>query len=96
MELPKSERELKGLCASCLAPECSGRDKYKMNANVCGLHQPVTLAHIAPLESMRSRLCAALGLPADSAPETVAESLGLREPPAVVVPEMTEDDEGEL
>jgi len=75
MELPKSDHELKALCASCLAPECLGRDKHKMNASVCGWHQPVTLAHIAPLESMRSRLCAALGLPADSTPETVAEAL---------------------
>ena len=33
------------------------------------------LAHIDTLESMRSRLCAALGLPVDSAPETVAEAL---------------------
>lgn len=33
------------------------------------------VAKLKPLESMRSRLCAALGLPADSAPETVAEAL---------------------
>ena len=38
------------------------------------------------LESMRSRLCAALGLPADSAPETVAEAVEARR---VVVPELT-------
>lgn len=89
MELPKSDHELKALCASCLAPECLGRDKHKMNASVCGWHQPVTLAHIAPLESMRSRLCAALGLPADSAPETVAEAVEARR---VVVPEPTCDE----
>ena len=48
------------------------------------------LAHIDTLESMRSRLCDALGLPADSAPETVAEAVEARR---VVVPELTEDDE---
>ena len=84
MKLPKSDHELKALCASCLALECLGRDKHKMNASVCGWHQPVTLAHIAPLESMRSRLCAALGLPADSAPETVAEAVEARR---VVMPD---------
>lgn len=36
------------------------------------------------LESMRSRLCAALGLPADSEPETVAEAVEARR---VVVPD---------
>ena len=51
-----------------------------------------TVRKIAPdadvLESMRSRLCAALGLPADSAPETVAEAVEARR---VVVPELTEE-----
>ena len=47
------------------------------------------LAHIDTLESMRSRLCDALGLPADSAPETVAEAVEARR---VVVPEPTCDE----
>ena len=42
------------------------------------------IQRLTPLESMRSRLCAALGLPADSAPETVVETVEARR---VVVPE---------
>ena len=42
------------------------------------------VAKLKSLESMRSRLCASLGLPADSAPETVAEAVKARR---VVVPE---------
>lgn len=46
MKIPHTNHELKGLCASCLREECSGRDEHRMNATVCGLHQPVTLEHL--------------------------------------------------
>lgn len=52
-----------------------------------GIPLMLTAQDVDALESMRSRLCAALGLPADSAPETVAEAV---ETHRVVVPELTE------
>lgn len=55
-----------------------------------GIPLMLTAQDVDALESMRSRLCAALGLPADSTPETVAEAVEARR---VVVPELTEDDE---
>ena len=48
---------------------------------------PLIVTQLDALESMRSRLCAALGLPADSTPETVAEAVETRR---VVVPDQTE------
>ena len=54
-----------------------------------GIPLMLTASDVDALESMRSRLCAALGLPADSAPETVAEAVEARR---VVVPELTDDE----
>ena len=53
-----------------------------------GIPLMLTASDVDALESMRSRLCAALGLPADSTPETVAEEVEARR---VVVPELTEE-----
>ena len=53
-----------------------------------GIPLILTASDVDALESMRSRLCAALGLPTDSAPETVAEAVEARR---VVVPEPTEE-----
>ena len=53
-----------------------------------GIPLMLTASDVDALESMRSRLCAALGLPADSTPETVAEAVEARR---VVVPELTEE-----
>ena len=49
-----------------------------------GILLMLTAQDVDALESMRSRLCAALGLPADSTPETVAEAVEARR---VVVPD---------
>ena len=53
-----------------------------------GIPLMLTASDVDALESMHSRLCAALGLPADSTPETVAEEVEARR---VVVPELTEE-----
>ena len=54
-----------------------------------GIPLMLTASDVDALESMRFRLCAALGLPADSAPEKVAEAVEARR---VVVPELTDDE----
>ena len=51
------------------------REAVKEHREQLGRLIDVLLNERDSLESMRSRLCAALGLPADSAPETVAEAL---------------------
>ena len=53
-----------------------------------GIPLMLTASDVDALESMHSRLCAALGLPADSVPEKVADAVEARR---VVVPELTEE-----
>ena len=54
-----------------------------------GIPLALTSLDVDALDALRSRLCAALGLPADSAPEVVAEAVDGR---AVVAPDLTESD----